>query len=174
MILLHFFLIALLTPVFPQVYANVFLSDYAIKSPESEDLFEFKSSYAQSDLTENLSALDTDQVRDHPLGIEVAKRIHLLEERYTVLTDAAPGSFSGQKTVQKADIYNSIYKIIKYYKKLTRKNLIDRAQAIEELCHYLDLILIIRYENTLSFEKALKEAGSEKDIIRLFDSVVIY
>ncbi len=162
-----------LIPVYSQVVADNLLFNTAKTSPEEEGRFVFEARYIMEELNKELQSLDEGMVRNHLLGNDISKRLYFLEERYTGTTDAAPGSFSGHKITQKPIIYNSTYKMVKYFRKKVKKGILDKQTASEELRQYLDIALILLYENTGSLENALKETDSEEGIINVFRSVRI-
>ena len=92
------------------------------KNPKEEKRnFEFYADHEFEFIKKQLHEIDLSLVRSHKLGEDVALYLHLLEQEYTYITEAAPGSFSGRLVVQKPAIYNSIYRIDKYCRKLMKK-----------------------------------------------------
>jgi hypothetical protein len=143
-------------------------------SIETENPYVFITNvYSYYNLKDDLKDIDDTFIRKHPIGTEVAKRIHLFEQTYTLFSEAAPGAFSDQKSVQKLLIYNSIHKIDKHFRKQLRTELVNQDEAEDQMCSILDTALILYHYNTDDFEQALKVSKSVDDMVRLFKQVQI-
>ncbi|MFW5656184.1 MAG: hypothetical protein ACOC0C_01100 [Bacteroidota bacterium] len=156
-----------------QLSENHVLSLTFSKSGKEASMMYVIDVYATADnIKEDLSRLEPVDYRSHILGEAVAKRLHLFEKYYAFKSDAAPGSFSGRKLVEKPAIYNSIYKLEKHYKKAARKNREEISYFSEELVVFLDYALLMSHASTEEFEQALRNAKSVMDIRELFKKVV--
>lgn len=143
-------------------------------SIKTKSIFTFQvHANTYNELVNELGEIDTSFVRNHPIDMEVAKRIYLFEETYAYFSEAAPGTFSDQKVIHKPVIYKYVNKIEKYYRKQFRAGAIPREQASEQLCKILDTAIILFHYNTDKFEKALKDARSAADLQDLFIQIQI-
>ena len=121
----------------------------------------------------DISGINQADVKSHVLGDGIAKKMVLLSDRYTQIVPATPTSPVEKTMVKKPIIYNSIKKLNKYYSKAVKKNEMDTAVAKAEFEKCLDIALIIYNKNTSQFEQTLKEAKQPKDILSVFNKVVI-
>jgi hypothetical protein len=82
-----------------------------------------------------------------------------------------PGAFSGKRIVKKPEIYNSITRIEKHIRKQVRKGRVSEQTGSMELSQYLEFALAIRYEDTKSFETALKKADNIEELIATYNMI---
>ncbi len=109
---------------------------------------------------------------NHFLGKEIAKKSWLMESMYTYRTPVGPGNPGVKTVIQKPLIYNAIHRINKYYKKQVREGILSEMQAGEKYSHYLSISIAAFSQNTVDFEKELKEVGKKAEkIIPVFNSV---
>lgn len=116
--------------------------------------------------------LDTkgEEISSHYLGQEVAVKMHLLNKKYTYLSEPSPTSPVPKTYVDKPTIYYGIMKLNALYKKQLKQGMINEQQAKYLMNKYLDLALIIRYQQTAEFEKELGTAKKEQ-IAVVFDKI---
>jgi len=141
------------------------------ESKTASQLFVFNG-ISTAKLDKDINEVDLSMIKKHSLGEIVAKRLHLLEESYTYYTEI-PGAFSDKRVIQKPIIYNSIYKIDKYYRKKVRKELQGKQKAAAELCHHIDIALTLLYKDTKKFERELENADKVENMIDVFNRVKI-
>jgi hypothetical protein len=123
------------------------------------------------DMNEELGKIDSENIRRHALGEDVAKRVHLFEKTYTYVSEAVPGSFSGKLVIQKPAIYSSMMKLDKYFTRLEKKGTVSQEEAVKSYSHFLEVALILYYANTAEFEEELKRAPDDEALADLFRSV---
>lgn len=128
---------------------------------------------AYNELGNELGEIETSFIRNHPINIEVAKRLHLFEETYTYYSEAAPGAFSDQKVIHKPVIYSCVNKIEKHFRKQVRTGNTKQDEAGKQLCNILDTAIILYDYNTDHFEQALKDTRSPVHLAKLFHQVQI-
>jgi hypothetical protein len=147
--------------------------DHHASYPEDEiNPYTFNANvYSYTHLEEDLRDVDESFIRSHPIDIEVAKRLHLFEEQYSIYSEAAPGAYSGQKTIQKPILYSSVYRIDKYFRKQLRTGSIDIDAAKHEMCTILDTAIILLHYDTHDFEQALRKSRSADEMVTLFKYV---
>lgn len=121
----------------------------------------------------DISSIEVNSFRDHPLGIEVSKKLELLESRYTYIVEATPTSPVDKTVVIKPVIYNSILKLYRYFKKEVRDENILLQDAKKELLNCLNIALIIYAENTEEFEDYLRKARKPEQILEVYGKVIL-
>jgi hypothetical protein len=142
-----------------------------IDGEKSDSHFIYQSDYLKDEFQDEIRRVRLDEIRNHSLGGEVAKRMYLLEEMYTYETEPVPGAFSGKRIVKKPEIYNSITRIEKHIRKQVRKGRVSEQTGSMELSQYLEFALAIRYEDTKSFETALKKADNIEELIATYNMI---
>lgn len=121
----------------------------------------------------SLSDIKESNISDHPLGVNIAKKLYLFRNTYTVIEQPTPTS-PGEKTiVYKPSIYNSLLKLNRYYKKEVKQGVITKEEASERLERYLDIAISIFIENTETFEQKLKKAKGPDEISKVFSLVIL-
>ncbi len=118
--------------------------------------------------------IDYTQAGSHVLGNEVARKMMLLQETYTYVergTLMAPGD---KTIIKKPDIYYSVKKLNKYYKKAVKKGIVDEDQAAKNLTSAVEKSYSIFYEDTEKFEQYLRSKKKPEDIQKAFDSLQLY
>jgi hypothetical protein len=155
----------------PNSYVVESGSELNANPKEEKRYFEFYADHEIEFIQEQLQKIDLSLVRGHKLGEDVAIYLYLMDQEYTFITEAAPGSFSGRLVVQKPAIYNSIYRIDKYYRKLIRKGLATEEQGREGLKKTVEMALILLNRDTEEFETALDEAKTDEELLFLFGRI---
>jgi hypothetical protein len=159
--------------VYAQTYSYVpeMKSEIKGSAKNEKEYFEFYADHEFTVIEEQIEEIDPSLVRRHRLGEHIALYFHLMEQEYTYVTEAAPGSFSGRLVVKKPAIYNSIYRMDKYYRKLVRKGLTSEEQSINRLKESIEIALIILHKDTGEFESALEDAESDEELLTLFNRI---
>jgi len=146
-------------------------SDLKGSTKKEKGYFEFYADHEFSVIEDQIEEIDRSLVRRHRLGEDIALYFHLMDQEYTYVTETAPGSFSGRLVVKKPAIYNSIYRMDKFYKKLIRKGLASEEQSINSLKESIEIALIILHKDTGEFESALEEAKTDEELLTLFSRI---
>jgi len=122
---------------------------------------------------QSLFLINEDELPSHPLGDNIARKLHMLRETYTHIEKPTPTS-PGEKTIIfKPNIYNSLQKLNRYYKKQVKDELISEEEARLKLNSYLDIAISVFVENTDSFEDELRRAKSPDEISKVFSMVML-
>jgi hypothetical protein len=138
-------------------------------SPDSVVAYKFCYRYCVDE--NSLSSIDVDELGNHPLGDNIARKLYMLRETYTIIEKPTPTS-PGEKTIIfKPSIYNSLQKLNRYYKKQLKDELISEEEARMKLNTYLDIAISVFVENTESFEDELRRAKSPDEISKVFSLV---
>jgi hypothetical protein len=119
------------------------------------------------------AGIDPDDVKENPLGNEVAEKLVLLKDRYTYVQPAGPTSPVEKTIISKPVIYNSIQKLNRYFKKSLKDDKIDVETARNNMLLCLDIALIIFSEDTSSFESYLSKMSKPEDILAAYKLVVL-
>lgn len=152
----------------PITYVAKSGSELTSNSREEKRYYEFYAGHEFEFIREQLNEIDPSLVRSHKLGEDVALYFHLLDQEYTYITEAAPGSFSGRLVVKKPAIYNTVYQFDKYYRKQIRKGLATEEQGINGLKKSIEIALILVNRDSGEFEAALDEAKTDEELLTLF------
>ncbi len=121
----------------------------------------------------SLLSIKVDELTEHPLGDNIARKLYLLKETYTYVELPTPTS-PGEKTIiTKPSIYNSLQKLNRYYKKQVKDGLMSEEEARIKLNQYLDVAISIFIENTESFEDELRKAKKPDEISEIFSMVML-
>jgi hypothetical protein len=122
---------------------------------------------------ESLYSIDDEDLTEHPLGDDIARKLYLLRETYTYIEHPTPTS-PGEKTIiTKPSIYNSLQKLNRYYKKQVKAGEMTEEEARIKLGQYLDVAISIFIENTESFEDELRKAKKPDEISEVFSMVML-
>ncbi len=154
-----------------------YMAEYGTEHPTDpkaeKSYFEFYADHELKYIEDQFDEIDLSLVRKHKLGEEVALYLHLLDQEYTYVTEAAPGSFSGRMVIQKPTIYNSINRIDKYFRKQIRKGLATEEQARNELIRTAEIALILLHKDSSEFEKALEKSKTDEKLLSLYSRIKI-
>ena len=122
---------------------------------------------------ESLYSIDNEDLTNHPLGDNIARKLHLLKETYTYIELPSPTS-PGEKTIiTKPSIYNSMQRLNRYYKKQVKGGEMSEEEARIKLSQYLDVAISVFIENTESFEDELRKARKPDEISEVFSMVML-
>lgn len=155
----------------PVSYVAEYGPEYPTDPKAEKSYFEFYVDNESEYIEDQIGEIDLSLVRNHKLGIKVALYLHLLDQEYTYVTEAAPGSFSGRMVVQKPAIYNSIYRIEKHFRKQIRKGLVSEKQGRNELIRTVEIALILLHKETSEFETALDKAKTDEKLLSLYSRI---
>lgn len=136
---------------------------------QENETFVFKN-YLQD--TANI-VVDMIQLKNNPLGPEIAKKAFILKQTYTYIEKGSPTSPGDKTIVRKPTIYYSVLKLSKYYKKAIKKGNLDKKEATERYKVVLDRAFSIFDQNTTDFEVYLKSLKNPEDIEEAFHSIVL-
>jgi hypothetical protein len=131
---------------------------------ENKKTFQF---YAFSQ-TEKLKNYDQQSIEEHFLGDNVARRMCLFNETYTVKTPISPGSPTMKMSIRKPLIYTSVRKIEKQLKKDVKNNLISIESAADLYSKVLDIAISVVNDDTTDFEKEIKSSDVMGTLLELF------
>jgi hypothetical protein len=119
------------------------------------------------------AGIDPNDVKENPMGSEVAEKLVLLKDRYTYVQPAGPTSPVEKTVISKPVIYNSIQKLNRYYKKELKSETVDPDTARNEFLLCLNIALILHSENSEEFEKYLSKMSSPEEILSAYKLVIL-
>jgi hypothetical protein len=135
---------------------------------DKKRIFEF---YAFSQ-QENLKKYDIQTIDEHFLGSDIAKKIELLNDVYTVKTPISPGNPTMKTSIRKPLVYTSVKKIERQLRKDVNKNTVSVESAAKLFDKVLDIAISIVNDHTEEFEKEIKLSGTPESLLELFSQRV--
>ena len=126
----------------------------------------FSFNYLEEKLDD--SELNPIDIKKHYFGDEVARKTALLANEYTWVQEATPTNPVPQRVTEKYWVYNSIKKVVAYYRKASKKGVVSAETAIHEVVKVLDVGLCIRYQDTQRFEEYLQTVRKDAELANVF------
>jgi hypothetical protein len=152
---------------------NSFTQEISNDENKADSAKEYKFIFRYSVDEESLCSINDEELADHPLGDNIARKLYLLKETYTYIELPTPTS-PGEKTIiTKPSIYHSLQKLNRYYKKQVKGGDMSEEEAKMKLNQYLDIAISIFIENTESFEDELRKARKPNEISEVFSMVML-
>ncbi len=148
--------------------SGIHKTESEIKTP-TVYVFEF-TAYSRDYELENISS---EMAGEHPFGDQIAKKIYLLESKYTSEVAIVPGNPQTKTVIQKPVIYESVKRIEKQLKKSVKKEELSVSNAAFTFNKVLDVALNTLTANTQSFEVAIESLDETDAKIELFTKHVI-
>jgi hypothetical protein len=131
--------------------------------------FEFRA----SDNELALNAVTKEMAGEHPFGDLVAKKIYLLEAKYTYQISIVPGNPQTKTVIRKPVIYDAVQKIEHHLKKSVKKGDVSLDVAEADFNKVLDVAFNVLTVDTESFEKAISKSNDINSLTNLFTKRVI-
>jgi len=119
-----------------------------------------------------LDNITTEMAGEHPLGNLVAKKLYLLDEKYTSQVPLVPGNPQTKTLIKKPVIYDAVKRIDKHLKKSVKKGELTIDSATYDMNKVLDVALNVLTSNTEAFEEAIKSSADIQSRIELFSKRV--
>jgi hypothetical protein len=101
-------------------------------------------------------------------GDIVAKKLFLLEKKYTYEVAISPGNPQTKNMIRKPLIFNAVRQIERHLKKCVKKEKVSIESASLDFNKVLDVALNILTCNTQDFEETLKKTKEMDERIDLF------
>ncbi len=117
--------------------------------------------------------IETYKVPSHYLGEDIALKMYLVEQTYTIVEEATSVNPVEKTIVNKPSIFYSIKRLNKYYKRAIRKGEMTEEEVKTRLNNYLDICLSIYRQDTNLFEEALKNSKEKDEIVAVFSRVIL-
>lgn len=117
------------------------------------------------------SLVTEDVVEEHYLGENVASRWYHVKKLYSYIEKGTPTSPGDKTVIKRPNIYYSLKKIDKNFKKKIKKSLMTNDEAKDLLLNYLNIASYLYYCDTKDIENALKKADEPEDMEKIFQRV---
>jgi hypothetical protein len=127
-------------------------------------IFEFKATPV--DLS--TSDLSTEVIGTHQFGDEIAKKMYLLNKKYTYQVAVVPGNPQTKTMINKPVIYDAVQKIERHLKKSYKKGEITIDSAENDLNIVLDVAYNVLTADTKNFEATIIKTSTAGSLIKLF------
>ncbi len=150
-------------------YADDALPGNTDKTSKTDKVFEFRAYSKDSELAE----ITSEMAGSHPFGDLTAKKIYLLDQKYTSEVPVVPGNPQTRTLIKKPVIYDAVRKIEKELKKSLKKGELPQEVVADKFNKVLDIALNLLTANTDSFEDAISKATSIDSKIELFTRQVV-
>jgi hypothetical protein len=134
--------------------------NHDIKNP----VFQFKA----SSMDYQMEGISAEIAGPHPFGEIIAKKLYLLDEKYSSQVAIRPGDPAVKTVIKKPVIYESVKRVERDLKRSVKKGEIALTTATSEFNIVLDVALNILTIDTKDFENAIKSSGSTDSKIELF------
>ncbi len=127
-------------------------------------LFEFQSYVSENEI----ASISQDALQDHVFGQLIARKVFLLESKYTSQVPVIPGNPQTKTVIRKAVIYDAVHKMEHYLKKSVRKGTMSTEIASELFDKVLDIALNVYAADSTNFEKAINKIDDPAELVVLF------
>jgi len=107
----------------------------------------------------------------HPLGENIQNKFDTFLKLYVEYQSSGGAYATEKKLIAKKDIYNSIQKLDKFFKKSVRKGDLAESEAIMRFSHVLDVANAIRFYDTTQFELLVSTAKTVEQIEKYYKSI---
>lgn len=121
-----------------------------------------------------LSEIDHSFFQPHAFGEIVARKLYMVQDLYTYVEAATPTSPSEKTIVLKPNIYNSVLKLNRYYKKQVKKGLVKKEDAAKDLDYCLNVAISTVATQTDSLEADIRKAVDMNEIANIFLGVELW
>jgi len=127
-------------------------------------VFEFKA-YSRD---YELDLITPEMAGEHLMGNLIAKKLYLLDKKYTSEKPVVPGNPMTKTVIQKPVIYDAVKRIERHLKREAKKGNIANETAITNMHIVLDVALNILTTDTEVFEESLESRSDIDARIDLF------
>jgi polyhydroxyalkanoate synthesis regulator phasin len=135
-------------------------------SVKAQETFSFRYN-----MEEQSEIQDINDLKEHFLGEDIAKKFLLLKESYTYMIEDELTQ-NRSTIVEKPSIYYSCKKVSKYMKKAIKKGNITEDEARAQLDNILNIALNIRYQETEKVEEILWEIKDPNQLMAFYKDKV--
>ena len=139
---------------------------FVAASLKAQDIYQFKN------IACNFPEINEYDNRNE-LGETIAKKLEQFNQVYTKTVNCGPPSYNASIEIQKPDLYYSVQKLIKHYKKCLKKQTLPEERIKNEMLDIINKCLLIFNQKTNSIEQELRGANNSKEIISIFKKIII-
>lgn len=139
---------------------------FIIVSSKAQDVYQFKNT--KSDLPEIRECK-----LDDLLGETISLKLEQFNRVYTKKVNCGPPSFITSTEIQKPDLYYSVQKLVKYYRKCLKKETLSHEKIEKQMVDILNKCVQIVNQETKPIEQELRNANNSKEIAGVFERIII-
>lgn len=132
----------------------------------AQDIFQFKN------ITCNFPEIK-ECASDGLWSENVAIKLAQFDQVYTRTINCGPPAYAISTEIQKPDLYFSVQKLVKHYKKCLKKETIPGDKIENEMLEIINKCLLIFNQQTDSVEHELRTANNSQEIIGVFKKIII-
>ncbi|WP_299577749.1 hypothetical protein [uncultured Sunxiuqinia sp.] len=110
---------------------------------------------------------------DKLLGEKLSIKLEQFNRVYTKEVNCGPPNYISSIEIQKPDLYYSIQKLTKHYRKCKKKDILSQEKIEKEMVEIIDKSILIFNQQTDSVEQELRQANNSEDIIGVFERIII-
>jgi hypothetical protein len=107
------------------------------------------------------------------LSENVTKKLEQFKQVYTKSVNCGPPAYIVSTEIQKPDLYYSVQKLIKHYRKCLKKETRPKEKIEDEMVEIINKSLLIFNQETNSVEQELRAANNSEEIIDIFKKIII-
>jgi hypothetical protein len=135
-------------------------------STNAQDVFQFKNIACNFP---EVKECDSDDL----LGEVLTQKLEQFKLVYTKTVNCGPPAYIVSTEIQKPDLYYSVQKLIKHYRKCLKKETLPKEKIENEMAEIINKCLLIFNQETGSVEQELRAANNSEEIIGIFKKIII-
>lgn len=153
-----------------EAYKNIAMNknDAPVSNLVKLPTFEFRAYNWNQDLEE----ISEELTGKHLFGEKVAKKLYLLDKKYTYVETISPGNPQTKTIVKKPVIFNTVKQLERFLKRSVKKGEISVEEAANDFNKVLDVAVNILTADTQKFETTLRSIKDNDTRIELFTTRV--
>ncbi|MGQ7869940.1 hypothetical protein [Sunxiuqinia sp. sy24] len=110
---------------------------------------------------------------DKLLGERLSIKLEQFNRVYTKKVNCGPPNYISSLEIQKPDLYYSIQKLTKHFRKCKKKAILSQDKIEKEMVEIINKSILIFNQKTDSVEQELRQANNSKEIIGVFERIII-
>lgn len=107
------------------------------------------------------------------LGDTLVEKLEQFDQVYTKTVNCGPPAYHSSTEIEKPDLYYSIQKLTAYYRKCLKKETLTKEKVEKNMVDILNKCMLIYSQNTQHVEQELRSANNSKEIIGVFNKIII-
>ncbi|WP_053180041.1 hypothetical protein [Sunxiuqinia dokdonensis] len=135
-------------------------------SSKAQEIFQFKQT--PCDFPE-INDCNLDKL----LGETLSVKLEQFNQVYTRKVNLGPPSYTASIEIKKPDLYYSVQKLTNHYRKCMKKEILSQEKIEKEMVEIINKSILIFNQETDSVEQELRQANNSKDIISVFERIII-
>jgi|TARA_R110002050_G_scaffold135508_5_gene258331 hypothetical protein len=135
-------------------------------SSKAQEIFQFKQTPCEFPEIQECAF-------DELLGETLSVKLEQFNRVYTKKVNLGPPSYIASIEIKKPDLYYSVQKLTKHYRKCKKKDILSQEKIEKEMVEIINKSILIFSQETDSVEQELRQANNSKDIIGVFERIII-